>query len=190
MVVPMTGGPDGEETEEPGIEEIADGETVWRFERDFLESTWTCLWGRGCRGIGPEPAEDLGLGCCSIGADLGEVDESRMISALAETLDPVRFEHHAEAGEGGIFSGPDRLHTRVVDGACIFLNRPGFAGGTGCALHLAAIDAGQSPIDWKPSTGPRWRPCGGGRAATGVPKGRRWRGAAPRARRPTWASAG
>jgi hypothetical protein len=151
MVVPMTGGPDGEETEEPGIEEIADGETVWRFERDFLESTWTCLWGRGCRGIGPEPAEDLGLGCCSIGADLGEVDESRMISALAETLDPVRFEHHAEAGEGGIFSGPDRLHTRVVDGACIFLNRPGFAGGTGCALHLAAIDAGQSPIDWKPS---------------------------------------
>jgi hypothetical protein len=38
-----------------------------------------------------------------------------------------------------------------VDGACIFLNRPGFAGGEGCALHLAADDAGESPIDWKPS---------------------------------------
>ena len=27
----------------------------------------------------------------------------------------------------------------------------GVAGGAGCALHLAAIDAGESPIDWKPS---------------------------------------
>jgi hypothetical protein len=66
-------------------------------------------------------------------------------------LDPVHFEHHAEAGEGGIFSDDSRTNTRVVDGACIFLNRPGFAGGAGCALHLAAIEAGESPIDWKPS---------------------------------------
>jgi hypothetical protein len=137
--------------EEPGIEEVDDGDTVWRFERDFLESNWTCLWGRGCLGIGPAPAEHLGLGCCSIGADLGDEDEARMISALAGTLDPVRFEQHDEARRGGIFSGPDRIHTRVVDGACIFLNRPGFAGGAGCALHLAAIDADESPTEWKPS---------------------------------------
>ena len=78
-------------------------------------------------------------------------DEARMIAALAATLDPDRFEHHAEAGEGGIFSDDARTHTRVVDGACIFLNRPGFVGGAGCALHLAAIDAGESPVDWKPS---------------------------------------
>jgi hypothetical protein len=39
----------------------------------------------------------------------------------------------------------------VVDGACIFLNRPGFEGGAGCALHLAALDADESPVDWKPS---------------------------------------
>ena len=38
-----------------------------------------------------------------------------------------------------------------MDGACIFLNRPGFAGGEGCALHIAAVDAGDSPTDWKPS---------------------------------------
>ena len=30
---------------------------------------------------------------------------------------------------------PDRK-TRIVDGACIFLNRPGFPGGRGCALVL------------------------------------------------------
>jgi len=136
---------------DPDMEEIDAGGTVWRFDREFLASKWTCLWGRGCQGIGPEPAEHLGLGCCSIGADLGDEDEARMISALAATLSPVRFEHHAEAGDGGIFSDGARTHTRVVDGACIFLNRPGFAGGEGCVLHLAAIDWGESPVDWKPS---------------------------------------
>ena len=40
--------------------------------------------------------------------------------------------------------------TRVVDGACIFLNRPGFAGGVGCALHIGALEAGERPLDWKP----------------------------------------
>jgi hypothetical protein len=135
----------------PRMEEIRDGDTAWRFDRDFLESRWTCLWGRGCQGIGPEPAEHLGLGCCSVGAELGDEDEARMIAALSATLDPARFERHAEAGEGGIFSDDARTHTRVVDGACIFLNRPGFAGGAGCALHLAAIEAGESPIEWKPS---------------------------------------
>jgi hypothetical protein len=136
---------------DPGMEEIHDGDTIWRFDRAFLTSSWTCLWGRGCQGIGPEPAEHLGLGCCSIGADLGDADEARMIAALAAMLAPGRFERHAEAGEGGIFSDDERTHTRVVDGACIFLNRPGFVGGAGCALHLAAIEAGESPIDWKPS---------------------------------------
>ena len=38
-----------------------------------------------------------------------------------------------------------------MDGACIFLNRPDFDGGAGCALHLAAVDAGESPMEWKPS---------------------------------------
>ncbi len=136
---------------DPEMEEIRDGDTVWRFDRDFLTSRWECLWGRGCQGIGPEPAENLGLGCCSIGADLGDEDEARMIAALAATLSPARFEHHAEARDGGIFSHDSRTHTRVVDGACIFLNRPGFIGGAGCALHLEAIEMGESPIEWKPS---------------------------------------
>ncbi len=136
---------------DPFVEEIDAGGTVWRFDRAFLASNWTCIWGRGCQGILPEPAEHLGLGCCSMGADLDDEDEARMISALAATLAPDRFEHHAEAGRGGIFSDASRLQTRVLDGACIFLNRPGFAGGAGCALHLAAIDADESPVHWKPS---------------------------------------
>jgi hypothetical protein len=133
------------------MEEIVDGPTTWRFDTSFLTSNWTCIWGRGCVGILPEPAEHLGEGCCSIGADLDGEDEAKLLSALAATLDPARFEHHAAAADGGVFGDERRRSTRIVDGACIFLNRPGFAGGTGCALHLAAIDADESPLEWKPS---------------------------------------
>ncbi len=136
------------------MEEIRDGDTRWRFDGDFLLSRWTCLWGRGCVGILDEPAPELGQGCCSVGAVLDGDDEARNLSALAATLDPARFQHHAEATAegGGIFSDPStRTATRVVDGACIFLNRPDFAGGAGCALHVEAVAAGESPIDWKPS---------------------------------------
>ena len=133
------------------FEEISDGPVVWRFDTAFLRSNWECIWGRGCLGIGDRPDPDGGLGCCSLGAEFEDEDEARMISALAATLDPSRFEHHAAAAEGGVFADARRVATRVVDGACVFLNRPGFAGGAGCALHLAAIDAGEPPHDWKPA---------------------------------------
>ncbi|HEY5154080.1 MAG TPA: hypothetical protein VIJ47_05050 [Acidimicrobiales bacterium] len=136
---------------DPQLEEIADGDTIWRFDRAFLTSNWTCIWGRGCLGILPEPAEHLGQGCCSLGAELDEGDESRTISALAAMVSPELFEHHAEAQAGGVFADEARTATRVVDGACIFLNRPGFAGGAGCALHLAAVAYDEPPQEWKPS---------------------------------------
>ena len=151
------GGPVAEPADDgPPVTEIVDGDTTWRFDTGFLTSNWTCIWGRGCLGILDEPAEALGQGCCSVGAVLDGIDEAMRISALADTLTPEQFEFHAEAAAAGIFApgveadgGP--AATRVVDGACIFLNRPGFAGGAGCALHVAAVDADESPIDWKPS---------------------------------------
>jgi hypothetical protein len=136
---------------EPALEEIREGDTVWRFDRQFLTSRWTCLWGRGCLGIGPTPEEHLGLGCCSVGAELADEDEARLVAALGATLDPERFEYHAVAQERGVFGDDARTNTAVIDGACIFLNRPGFAGGAGCALHLAALDAEEAPLRWKPS---------------------------------------
>ena len=147
--------------------EIAAGDTTWRFDRAFLTSNWTCIWGRGCLGILPDPAPDLGHGCCSMGADLDGEDEARRISALAATLQPAGFEHHTDAEECGVFADATRSSTRVVDGACIFLNRPGFGGGAGCALHLAALESGESPVDWKPSVcwqlpvKVTWEPGGG-----------------------------
>src|SRR3954463_7707276 len=94
------------------IEEIDDGDTIWRFDRTFLESNWTCIWGRGCLGILDEPAEHLGQGCCSVGAEMGDEDESRMISAMAAMVPAEVFEHHADAAEseGGVFSDETRTN--------------------------------------------------------------------------------
>ncbi len=135
----------------PDMTEIIEGDTTWRFDDAFLTSNWTCIWGQGCLGILDEPAAELGQGCCSVGAVLDGVDEAMRVSALADTLTSEQFEYRGEADSGGIFADEARGATRVVDGACIFLNRPGFAGGSGCALHLAAQACGESPLDWKPS---------------------------------------
>ena len=40
--------------------------------------------------------------------------------------------------------------TRLVQDACIFLNRPDFHRGPGCALHVMAIDNDESYIPLKP----------------------------------------
>lgn len=136
---------------EPGLEEITAGGTTWRFERSFLTSNWTCIWGRGCLGILAEPAEELGQGCCSIGAHIDGEHEAQNTATLAGLIHPELFEHHREAAELGVFSDETRSNTRVVDGACIFLNRPDFPGGAGCALHLAALADDEPPMDWKPS---------------------------------------
>ena len=138
-------------TGDSGTEEIVDGDVTWRFDRAFLTSNWTCIWGRGCKGILDEPAEHLNQGCCSIGAEMADPEEAMTVSALAATLDADLFQHHQAIDADDVFSDETRTNTKVVDGACIFLNRPGFDGGEGCALHLAALRAGESPTVWKPS---------------------------------------
>ena len=138
-----------------GFEVVDDGDTVWRVDTRFTESNWTCIWGRGCHGIGPEKAAHLAHGCCSLGAELDGLDEARTVAALAATLPDELFQHSHLVND--LFTGIDDptgttpVNTRVVDGACVFLNRPGFAGGAGCALHLGALAEDESPLDWKPS---------------------------------------
>ncbi len=121
----------------------------WRVDADFLQSNWTCIWDAGCDGIEDVAAPERGLGCCSVGVELLDEDEAMRIAALAATLDPKYFQHYEQAAHGVLRD--DVVHTRIVDGACIFLNRPGFAGGAGCALHGQAMRDGESPLDWKPS---------------------------------------
>ncbi len=163
---------------DPSFEEIVDGDVTWRVERDFLESNWTCIWGRGCLGIKAEADEASALGCCSLGAVLDGDDEAMRISAQAAMIPAARFEHRECAEAEGVFADGARTNTRVVDGACVFLNRPGFSGGAGCALHLAALDADEAPIEWKPSVCTQlpikvdWEPVGDG--AEEIATLRRW----------------
>ena len=163
--------PDGE------FIQIAAGDVDWRFDAAFLRSNWTCIWGRGCLGILDEPAPELQQGCCSIGAELDGPDEAMTVSAYAATLDPALWQFRHAIDEHCVFSDATRTNTKVVDGACIFLNRPGFAGGAGCALHLAALAADESPIEWKPSVCSQlpihvdWDPLPDGRESATV---RRW----------------
>ena len=90
--------PDNEQTDADRFIEIDRGATVWRFEREFLESNWTCIYGSGCQGILPVPAEELNQGCCSLGAHFGEgpagQDEAMQVSAYAAMLTPEQFQHH------------------------------------------------------------------------------------------------
>lgn len=129
------------------MEEIVDGDVTWRFDSAFLRSRWTCIWGRGCLGIHDTPTPELGEGCCSIGAEMGDEDEAMQISAMAAMIDPSRWAHHGQP----VFKDETRTNTNVVGGACVFFNRPGFPGGSGCALHLEALAMGESPTEWKPS---------------------------------------
>jgi len=133
----------------------ADPEHVVRADMTWLSSAWTCIFGRGCAGVVEGRPDD---GCCSHGAFFTDGDDlARVTDAVALLTDEDWqlaatgrsgwTERDADDDEDGV-----RAHrTRVVDGACVFLNRPGFAGGAGCALHLAALDAGDSPTEWKPS---------------------------------------
>ena len=52
-------------SDEQLFDEIDADDTIWRFERSFITSNWTCIWGRGCLGIGDTRDSVTGHGCCS-----------------------------------------------------------------------------------------------------------------------------
>lgn len=138
---------------QPATEEIVDpvDGTRWVIDTEFITSNWTCIWGSGCAGILDEPAHHLQQGCCSVGAQMLDQDEAMAVSAFAAMIPHERFQFATEAAQHGVFRDDTSTATRLVDDACIFLNRPDFPGGPGCALHLAALDHDDSPLDWKPS---------------------------------------
>lgn len=129
-----------------------DEERTWVFDVTFLRSNWNCIWGKGCKGVLTEDAQGLNQGCCSYGAHFIDDADVQTVVETSARLTPQQWQFHAAAARGGWqATEPDgTVTTRVVDGACIFLNRPGFAGGAGCALHGAALAVGERPLDWKP----------------------------------------
>jgi hypothetical protein len=124
---------------------------TWVFDATFLRSSWNCIYGAGCKGVLDEDAAHLQQGCCSHGAHF--IDDADVQTAVesAARLKKHHWQKIRKGRAGGILGVEDGVTTtRVVDGACIFQNGPGFEGGVGCALHIAALEAGERPMDWKP----------------------------------------
>lgn len=125
-------------------------ERTWVFDVTFLLSSWTCIFGRGCQGVLTGPAPELAQGCCSYGAHLTGPEDVARVEAAAAELTPAQWQHRARGRRGITRRDGGATVTRQVDGACIFLNRPGWPGGPGCALHRAALEAGRPPLETKP----------------------------------------
>jgi len=136
-----------------------DYERTWMFDVTFLESRWTCIYGRGCQGVLTGPAPELVQGCCSYGAHFTGAKDVRRVQAAAAKLSPQQWQSFDRARATRTRNGKldvvvrnkaGELTTRIVKGACIFLNRPDFSAGPGCALHRAALDRGIAPLALKP----------------------------------------
>lgn len=124
---------------------------TWMIDATFLRSNWSCIFGSGCKGVLDRDATALSQGCCSHGAHFVDEADVQTVVDAAGRLRKRHWQFHRDGRKHGTLDAVDGTTvTRTVDGACIFLNRPGFAGGTGCALHIAALEAGERPLDWKP----------------------------------------
>ncbi len=131
---------------------------TWMFDATYLRSNHRCIYGEGCQGVLDEAAPELQQGCCSFGAHFVDDDDVQTVVRAFVRLEPRHMQFHATATRGGFLrpgdddeNGAPTTVTRLVDDACIFLNRPGFDGGVGCALHIAAAEADERPLDWKPN---------------------------------------
>jgi hypothetical protein len=132
----------------------ANAEHLVRADLTWLTSAWTCIFGRGCAGVVAGRPDD---GCCSHGAFFTDDDDLQRVTGAVERLTdedwqlaPLGRRSWTESEDADDDGEQQALRTRVVDGACVFLNRPGFAGGIGCALHRMALRTGVHPLTTKP----------------------------------------
>jgi len=137
----------------PSSEEDGAPTQVLRVDITWLTSSWTCIFGRGCAGIYADRPTD---GCCTLGAHFTEDADIERVEKWVDGLTDDQWQRRQEARISGWVEkaegdeGETEFSTRIVDGACIFLNDPGFPGGSGCALHHAALTAGREPLEAKP----------------------------------------
>ncbi|MGI4893544.1 MAG: hypothetical protein ACRYF3_00325 [Janthinobacterium lividum] len=128
----------------------ADADTVYRVDLTWLTSDYTCIFGNGCPGIF---ADSPGVGCCALGAHFTEPGDEKRVAKIVKTLTPQTWQFFEEGQQrnGGWTEVEDGARkTRVHEGGCILANRPGFAAGAGCALHLQALHDGVDPLSYKP----------------------------------------
>lgn len=141
------------EREWVSITDPADDHVRYTFDVSFLLSSYTCIYGAGCEGIHPG-TQDPAIGCCVHGAYLNDDDDAdELVRLVAEELDATTMQFHRKALRKGVLVEDDEgeVHTRVVQGGCIFANRSGFPAGEGCALHHLALRRGEHVMTHKPT---------------------------------------
>lgn len=127
----------------------ADEGQRFRCDLTWLTSNWTCIFGSGCPGIYAERPDD---GCCTLGAHFTDREDVDRVHRVVTELGQDQWQHHPGSTRRSAWTtkADGSRMTTVVDGACIFLNRPGFPAGAGCALHQHAVLTGQAPHTAKP----------------------------------------
>ncbi|MFL6135761.1 MAG: hypothetical protein ACJ72A_23355 [Nocardioidaceae bacterium] len=128
-----------------------DSAQVFKCDLTWLTSRWMCIFGQGCRGIYEGRPND---GCCTLGAHFSDGDDEKRVRRFVKLLDREQWQFF-DAGTRTRNAWVDTddegdRKTAVHEGACIFLNRPGFAGGEGCALHALALRIERHPLETKP----------------------------------------
>jgi hypothetical protein len=125
----------------------------WQIDVTYLASSYRCIFGQGCQGVLTEPASEMVQGCCSYGAHASDKKDKDKIEKLVKKLTDDEWQFRSVGLKKGVWArvGKDDWRTRLVDDACVFLNRPGFAAGPGCALHVHAANNGKHFVDTKPT---------------------------------------
>jgi hypothetical protein len=103
-----------------------------------------------------KPTPELVQGCCSFGAHFTDRKDREHVERLAKRVPPDLWQFSKRGRRDGIavkvgkHEGKADWRTRLVDGGCIFLNRPGWKSGPGCALHQWGMHTGQHHSELKP----------------------------------------
>ncbi|WP_134772368.1 hypothetical protein [Ornithinimicrobium flavum] len=121
-----------------------------RADLTWLTSRWHCLYAEGrCPGIDAGAPD---AGCCTLGAHFTDADDLARVTAVVESLGADEWQLRGTGRTEGwwVTDEDGSTSTRVVDGACVLLNRGDFPGGPGCALHRHAVDRGLEPLTTKP----------------------------------------
>ncbi|MGH9040743.1 MAG: hypothetical protein ACRDZ3_10995 [Acidimicrobiia bacterium] len=134
------------------FEDPDDPRSQWQVDLTFLASPWRCIFGCGCQGVLTAPTPERVEGCCSYGAHFTSDEDRARVEAAARELTAEEWQFAAAGRQKGVVARASggASKTRVVQGACVFLNRPGFGAGPGCALHVQALRQGRNPLTTKP----------------------------------------
>jgi hypothetical protein len=129
----------------------ADDAQMFKCDLTWLTSRYMCIFGQGCQGIYSGRPDD---GCCTLGAHFADKADEKRVRGYVKLLDREHWQLHdvGTAHKNAWIETDDEgeRKTAVHDGACVFLNRPGFEGGEGCALHGLALRVGKHPLETKP----------------------------------------